>query len=325
MKNRQSRLVFYLPGILILTLAAVILRCLGLILDFDYISGYYVNGVFSAIADWLTVASLIGSLSYLIFGDKGCGLVASYDGAATFIPSLTVGSALLFITVSLGASLGSQDGRHTVVAIANIIALVLSAVGAYAFFITAYRTSRKDSSRASVQIGALLFFAVYAAYIYFDNPLPINAPNRVVDITAYLFFAVFFIYETRISLGRDMWRAYTAFGLCAVTATAYSAIPSMVVYFSRGVVISHSIYETVLTLSLFLFVIMRLVRSLSLFEDVEADVVKAIRFSEQKRAELRAEEINGNVLDAEDSSDGGENYTFELGQTDENNKKEAEQ
>lgn len=323
MKNRQSKLLIYLPIMLILTAVAVVFRSVALSVDFNFESGYYTVGILSAIADWTAVISVAAGLSYFIFGDKDCHLVASYDGPATFIPSLLVGSTLVFITVDLGGKMSVESNAETVVRIANIISFVLAAVAAYSFFITAYKTARRDTSRASVQIGALLFFAVYAAYIYFANPLPINSPNRMVDITAYLLFASFFIYEVRISLGRDLWKAYTAFGLCALALTAYSSIPSLVIYLSKGIEISHSIYETVLTLSLFIFVLLRLARSLFLFEDIESDVVEAIKLAEQSRIQNnQTEELPEEVAD--DTDDVNENYTIDLEEKTEQTEKEAE-
>lgn len=323
MKKRQSRLVYYLPAIFILAALATIFRCVALSTDFNFATGYYVSGSLSTLADWIMVTAVIVSLSYFVFGEKRCTLVAVYDGPTTYIPSLLVGSALVFITVGLGGKLSTQDGTQLVVSLANLLCFVLAAIGAYAFFITAYKTARRDSRRASVQIGALLFFAVYAAYIYFDNPLPINTPNRVIDITAYLLFSVFFIYEVRISLGRDLWRAYTAFGLSALAITVYSSIPSLAVYLASGIIVSHSIYETVLTASLAIFVLMRLIRSLFFFEDVESDIVKAIRLAEEKKAsETNASDES---TESEDEEPGeSENYTMELDEVTDKTEKESE-
>ena len=323
MKNRQSRLIYYLPAILIITALATVFRCVTLSTDFNFTTGYYVDGGLAALADWIMVTAVLASLSYFIFGDKGRALVAVYEGPTTYIPSLLVGSALVFITVGLGSKLAAQDGTELIISLASLIAFVLSAVGAYAFFITAYKTARRDSGRASVQIGALLFFTVYAAYIYFDNPLPINTPNRVIDITAYLLFSVFFIYEIRISLGRDLWCAYTAFGLSALAITVYSAVPSLVVYLSSGITVSHSIYETVLTISLALFVLMRLIRSLFFFEDVESDIVQAIRLAEQRKAQEEDEQVESSEAEEIEAPE-SENYTIDLEEATDKAEKEAE-
>ncbi|MBR0449266.1 MAG: hypothetical protein IIX30_00435, partial [Clostridia bacterium] len=150
-----------------------------------------------------------------------------------------------------------------------------------------------------------------------------NAPAKITDEMAYLFAAVFFLYETRISLGRGKWRAYVTFGLIAAQLAAYSSIPALIVYFAKGEMISNSIFESVLTFTLFLFITSRLGMVSTLTPDKPCDVAAAIDAKilaeeEKKREEdaARAREINIKVEnEPEDGGAIGENYAINLDET----------
>ena len=125
---------------------------------------------------------------------------------------------------------------------------------------------------------------------------------------AYLFAALFFLYETRLSMGRERWGAYTAFGLIASLLTAYSSIPSLICYLATKNLISHSIYETVFTLSLFIFITSRLLVALFAEEDKESDFTRRLKAMQTERPAI-VTEITGedtiiyNQLQDESSED----------------------
>jgi hypothetical protein len=117
----------------------------------------------------------------------------------------------------------------------------------------------------------------------FDKRLPLNAPNKAVDTVTYLFVAIFFLYEMRLSMGREKWKHYLAYGYIASLLTAYSSIPAIITYFLNGRTISNSIYETILTMALCLFITLRVLMCATLAEDKESDIVRHIREGAIKR------------------------------------------
>lgn len=320
MKNSRSRLVIYLPIVLALVLLCVTMRTIAMLTSLNFSTGYYSDKLIIGIGDWVNVAAVIFSLSYLATGRKEAKLVGSYEGPLTYIPSAAVSIALLFLIpelISRFATLreSARDGVWTIASLSAIITIILSIVAVIAFFLTVLRISRHDIPRAAVQIGAVLFFVVYAAFIYFDNEMPINSPGRITDITAYLLFAIFMLYETRLSMGREVRAAYNAFGLSALAVTAYSAIPSIITYLARGEIVSHSIGETVVTLTMLLFVLLRLISSFFLFEEKESPLVTSIREAERVFANEVAKEDDDKEIVAE-----SENYTIDI---DKNEQEEA--
>jgi len=118
---------------------------------------------------------------------------------------------------------------------------------------------------------------------YFRDGEPINSPIKTVDILTYAFTAVFFLYEIRLSLGREKWKAYIIFGFIAATLCAYSSIPTLITYFVTGKVISNSIYETVLTLTICLFIVMKLLLTDRLIEKKEAPFIEKLKAAASKR------------------------------------------
>jgi hypothetical protein len=138
-----------------------------------------------------------------------------------------------------------------------ILTAVLSAVLAVYFVLNLLLSKHQNRTRANLALVSVFFFASYAGYLYFDTSLPLNAPNKLVDQMAYLFLAVFFLYETRLALGRAKWRGYIAFGFIGALLTAYSSIPSIIYIIVEKNSVSSSIYESVLTFSLFIFITVR--------------------------------------------------------------------
>ena len=129
-----------------------------------------------------------------------------------------------------------------------------------------------------------------AASLYFDSSSALNAPNKLVDQMAALAAATFFLYEARISLGREMWRAYSGFGLVAALLLAYASIPELIVYLTRGAVITSHIEASVLLFALLLFVFMRLCLVMSLSEEGEKPELTVLRaYAEEREEEMHGE------------------------------------
>ena len=67
--------------------------------------------------------------------------------------------------------------------------------------------------------------------IYLDPTLSRGDSSKILRLTAFITSALFFLYEARISIGREMWRLYTVFGLVAAALCAYTSIPGIIVYY----------------------------------------------------------------------------------------------
>jgi hypothetical protein len=142
---------------------------------------------------------------------------------------------------------------------------------------------------------ATLFFVSYASYLYFNTELAINAHAKSIDQLAYVFIAVFFLYETRISLKRQSWRFYVAFGYVAALMCAYSSIPSLIVYFVNGKCLSDSIYESIMTFSALIFIVVRLLQTAFLRNNECCHVALSVIAASRERAK-GIEEHDGDLM-----------------------------
>ena len=295
-ENRKKHLDIYLIMLTALTVATVIMRSLSALNDLDYKLGHY-SGTLISLADWITFGGSVLLLSYIALAPRGTKYRADFRGAGTYIPTALVCASLTFVAISLlthaAAVLKGKLPSLTALKNPEIFMPLLSALLAlgaiYYFFLNSYVKDTTSERRAGASFIAILFLCVYPTYLYFSTSLPINAPNKVTDQMAYLFSAIFFLYEARLSLGRDRWGAYGAFGLIAALLTAYSSIPSLLVYFIKGEVISNSIAEGALTLSLFIFITLRLLTVRSLYKDEPSEITVGITARHNARHKKMAE------------------------------------
>ena len=324
MTKSAKKTWLYLTVFLFFALLAISLRTIALFIDMDINLIYFKRG------GWLNssaIAVLIFSLfalSYVFVAEKKLELFPSFDTPRTYIPSGIVAVALLY----LGGELISKEfltndlrpekyfsGAYSIIA---ILTTVLSIICAANFFLNVLQEKRQSTSRSVFCLLCALFLGCYAGYLFFSNELPINAPNKAVDQLSYLFLAIFFLYETRISLGRAMWKLYFAFGLIAACLAFYSSVPSLIYYFYEGKEISNSIAENVLTLTMAIYTTSRISLVATLLPDAVCDTAKY--FEEMTKArenDIKSHNEQFGELDIQDSADTneekiGSNYEIKL-------------
>lgn len=311
MQNRKKHLDIYLAILALFAVLTSILRSIAASTQLDYTYGHYTSGVLISVADWLTFGGCVILISYVALLPSASKYRASFTTEKTYVPSALVSASLIFLAVSLAADTATElrpfyiQKLLDVKAIMPLASALLAIVAVYYFFLNAYVKDCKSNTRAAASFIAILFMCIYPAYLYFNADLPINAPNKVVDQLAYLFSAVFFLYEARISLGRDRWGLYAAFGMVAALLTAYSALPSFAVYFIKGEIISNSLAENLLTLSLFIFIVSRLLLMRSLADDAPTDLVVKIT---ERTAARRLEIGDSDIIPAQS----GEQMEFDM-------------
>ena len=296
---KKNRLLgIYLPIYILLTIATVALKSVGAFYNLDRY-GYYGGAVVMTVANLLITAGAVFFLTYTMFSKKDIRLIPSFSSPMNYVPSGIVGAALVFISVHLFRKAKGIDINYVA-----LIAAVLAVVSVAYFLLATVYEKRISARRASFGIFFLLFITFYVAYLYFDTALPINAPNKVVDQTAYLFIALFFLYEIRLSMGREKWRLYIAFGFIAALLSAYSSIPALIVYFTDGRVISNSVYESILTAALFIFISSKLLLTVSLTEDRECAFVSGLKNSASERdLELSPPAVQEEATEREEKED----------------------
>lgn len=307
--NRKSILKrIYLPLLFLATVLAVGFRTSAMFFDFNSRIGYFDGKGLINTASIMAISGAVLLFTYAFSGSKSERLIATFTTPATYVPSIIIVTSLIFfVTKTYGrikdfdfsAAAGGNANDVLAYLTSNVAVYVSAALvplgllAAACFILNATVAERHSVSRAAFGICTVLFFALYASFLYFDTTLAINSPNKIVDQMAFVFAALFFLYEIRISLARECWHLYIAFGFIAALLCAYSSIPSLVIFFAKDVCVSHSVEENLLTLCLAFFITSRLVLASKLNPDKESEFVTVIReqAGERNRYILEKEEI----------------------------------
>ena len=319
MKNKASLFGLYLPFFIVFTLGAVAFRSAALFLNFDIQSGFFDRKLLISIANTLSIAGALILFTFIINGKKDVRLIPEFSSPTTVFVSVLTAGALMFLGIFLlteffKSQFSELKANEKIGAVLVLLSAVFAFVCAAYLVISLIIESRASRLRANLAMLSLLFFASYVAYLYFSTTLPLNAPNKLVDEMAYLFAAAFFLYETRLTLGRALWRGYIAFGFVAALLCAYSSIPSIIYYMVEKKQICNSIYESVLTLCLFLFISARTLLTGELIIDKvspKLDIIitaanereKAVKEREEKESELQSSEELENQIAISEISD----------------------
>ncbi|MBQ8372656.1 MAG: hypothetical protein IJX38_06955 [Clostridia bacterium] len=262
MNSIAKRLGIYFIIFSLILIASTTLRTVACFRDLNIYGRFSPEGLINGAG--ITVAAGVAILLSFIFSTMKTALVPNFSSPANYIPGGMVGAALIFLACSVMGDIAQdiEDGFDSAVGGLVMILLVLLAIlSAVHFFLNAFFTESKSDLRAYFALATVLLFAFYAINLYFNAKLPLNAPNKIIDQMAHLCSAIFFLYETRISLGRDKWRQYLAFGFAAALLCGYSSIPALIIYFARGMEISTGIEESVFLCAIFVFVLTRLIMS----------------------------------------------------------------
>ena len=293
---------------------ATVMRTVACFTDLNYATGYFITGILSTVSAYIAAAVSLLTVSYL-FISKSTVPLTRPTGALSFIPAGMASAAQIFLSAELFSSFISEaDKTGVTLGVACILALaILSVFSALAFFFAILYEKRENTTKAAYLIASVVFFAAYAAYLYFDYSTPLNSPAKISDQMAYLAAAVFFLYEVRISLGRSIWRAHAAFGIISAAICFYASLPALILFFVKGILITKSLASSVLLFTLGICSLTKVILySLSEGEE-ESPTAATVR----ALADSRAEEISAGIIHersrgvAEDESI-GENYEIKI-------------
>ena len=292
MKQKSILNRIYLPLTCLVTVLSVSFRIFAMLVDYNAEIGYFdKKGLINAASIIVVCGSLL-LFTYAFTGNKGEKLIATFTTPATYVPSAILVTSLIFfgaktyerikdfdLSIPEGIP-GDAVMRYVTENLSSYVTAILvplALLSAVYFILNATVAERYSVARASFGVCAVLFFALYASFLYFDTTLAINSPNKIVDQMAFIFAALFFLYEIRISLARECWHLYVAFGFVGATVGIYSSIPSLVAFFVNDVTVSHSVEENLLMLCVSLFIISRLVLASKLNPDKESEFVAVMR------------------------------------------------
>ena len=264
MRNKTRLFGLYLPFFILLLLGAVTLRTVALINYFNFRFHFFTVKALPAIANALIAAACFFFIIYIIGIRRRISLIPCFSLPSNYIPSAALSASLAFVAVHF--FINFYNSTSPLIKILSLALAVLALLSIVYLVLNTVFVRTISIRRASFGLAIIVFLALYLSYIYFDSKAPIASPVKLIDQLTYAFAAVFFLYEIRLSLGREKWKSYIIFGFIAAVLSAYSAIPAIIVYFALDKIIATSIYESILTLTIFIFISFKLILVDSLFE-----------------------------------------------------------
>lgn len=259
MKKANKLIDLYVLATLLLTAGAITLRTVAHFLDYNDVTKHFNDKTLFSISAWLIFGTVLFAATFCIFARERIDLASTSNTPLTYIPSGILTVALVFM--GFVALTGVREFSSPALSILKYLSIGISLfafAAAVFFFFNVLNLKRESLYKSILCICVVIFLILYSAFLYFNKQaLPTNAPSKIIDQMAYLFSAIFFVYETRIPLGRALWKPYIIFGLIAASLSAYSSIPSIILYIARGELISLSITESILTFTLFIFSLSR--------------------------------------------------------------------
>lgn len=312
----------YLASLALLGVLATALRTAALFTGYDFVSGYFTKKLINNISIVILISAIVLFATFLIY-KKNFRPRVDIGSPKDFVGSACIGVALIVMAfeVLLSSKNISNTPTSNIERIVTSGCALLAAAAVFYFLFSILFRNGAPKLQGLFSMATAMFLTFYALMLYFNKVSPLNSPAKLCDQMAYMASALFFIYETRLTLRRPMWKMYVVSGLWATVLTAYSSIPSLIVYIVRGSVISHTISENVLALAIFVFCLIRVISALTAEDDCENSMVSMVKTMHKERiAELeearvaRAQYIN-NEENGEDEND---NYEIELPATSKN-------
>ncbi len=286
-KNRLGAYLYiFFSGLI----ATTVMRTVACFRDLDLISGYFNNKGLITAADIIAVAFMLILFLHNFSGTKDeTAPREDFNNPTTYIPLGGLAVAVLFLVTEL--AVGLRRGGEIFSSLPQVVKLITTVLGllSVATFVMNILIERKLSQlRGAFSMLTVLFFAMYSITIYLSTDMPANSPTKILTEFAFLFTAIFFLYETRISLGHSRWHSYTAFGLMAALLLAYTSVPAIIFYiFGQGVVLAGSIAELAAMLMLTVFIGARTLLLAFAHEDEVCELAESIidmTYEKQKEA-----------------------------------------
>ena len=207
----------YFGATLLFLAFTVAMRCAACLANLNYETGYFTDKLIINIANYTLIFAILFALSYTFTEKRDKNFIFNFSSPLNYVFAGTLGIALLFAsrsyfelfkTYKQYVDLNSNNPFINTDA-EKLLSYICFALGILAllsvlhFILAAMIVKDKNTRRADFGLVTVIFLSLYATFLYFSNDMPINVPSKIVDQSAYLASALFFLFETRISIGRE--------------------------------------------------------------------------------------------------------------------------
>lgn len=315
--NKKKIINLYVICLGLLGVLASSLRSYALITSFDAVTMHFTGGVAFPISAILVTIGIIAFAIYPVFDKNNEDMIPKTQIATSFAPAGMVSIALFFFGFSCFESVDKYTPK--ILFWLSIIGGIFAFISVAYIFLSIFIEKRISSFKGLISLSIVVFLTVYACFLYFNKQThPTNSPNKIIDQLTFLLSAIFFLFESRIPLGRAKWRPYVSFGLIAALMCYYSSIPALAYYIGEKRLISNSLIESIFLLTLAIYITTKVLQTKNLIPDSECEVAKSIA----ALASIRQEEIEEarklshahDIINEEKKDDvqDASNYTFDI-------------
>lgn len=285
-KRIQTKFGPYPLIAILLCVVACTLRTVATFLGVDAF-GYFEHSTLYKVSTWIIVASVVILLSLPLAYRKRRDALVEQTTPHTFLPSLMMGMLFLFF---VGEGVFSLKGEYfipTLDKITFLLALGLGLVACIYFLSLAILESTMNDRKANLGMACVLFFGIYAAYLYLNTTVPRNAHIELSEEMTFIALMLYFLYEVRISLGKQRQTLYVTFAMIGGILCSYCVIPTLIYYIASGRLLASSLTSFLLLCGTLAFILLRL----ALFEKSPTDAPIPLVEQLMTVAKAREEEV----------------------------------
>ena len=146
---------WYIIALLLAAISAVSLRTYALLTSFNPLTMYFENSTAIKIANWIVVAGVLLFMTYVIFGEKKCDLIAKTDNAATYIPSGIVCVALIFMGIERLQNIPAATPENQIFRALSIITPIFALISVVSLFVSIFFERKHSLYKAAFSLSMM--------------------------------------------------------------------------------------------------------------------------------------------------------------------------
>lgn len=300
--HEKNRLGIYLPLFILGVISSVTLRTVAFFRDLNTQTGYFREKTLITIAGVVAAGvCFILLLHALTHTRKDSVPKIRFDNATTYVPLGGLATSVLLLSFNIFGVIAKsiKEGRATnsVQLAVMIICCVLGVLSVGTFVMDLLIEQVESQLRGAFTLITVMFFALYAANVYFSDSMAENSQQKILTELGFIFTAAFFLYEARVSLGTQKWHAHAAFALAAALLLFNASVPGLILLFAQGAdAVQNNVYELAAMLAMAIFITARAMLIAFCPEDELCELAEAIEDMEYEREKVK----NFKISDATD-------------------------
>ena len=257
MKNREKRpYLLYLASVPIIAVAAVTLRTIALLLNYEADIGRYTDNTLSLINGLLLLA-IVGILALFTHELRELFVFKpSYRDLPSLFSGVFCAIAMIFFGVTLVLNIIGGENRYA--AVLAVFSAIMALLGAALFILRAFDGTARGGRFALLNLPLALLGVAYPFYLTMRNGLRIGDPAVLMATAAWVLIAFFFLGEARIALDRATWALHTYITVLTVIFSATLALPNLIYHLAVGEAILGNSEHDFAALAVFLYALARL-------------------------------------------------------------------